>query len=264
MKKVAQLANAVFRPVYEQFPLFIIFAFLISQTAIKSLVAGITQPQIVFPTIGYLTLSFFISFIATLLVYSTRSKMLKVVFYTFGFSFYYVYLFLWLVFGTSLSPLIVLIIGETNGSETSEFLQSFLLSKGGIFALLGFLVTLFLAVLFEKKWPLMQKKISNARPTKAAKPAFIVALSMVILSGIFKSRIYYSLFKVSDTKELEIWCMVNEQYYSMDMVTTLCLSLKGLLAISNDILKAKDCAKAVYKQEVLDANKDTTLNVIYI
>lgn len=49
-------------------------------------------------------------------------------------------MFLWLVFGTSISPLIVQLIVETNGRESSEFFSAFVFSKGAIITYVSVIV----------------------------------------------------------------------------------------------------------------------------
>lgn len=146
-----RIINYILKPLRSEYVFFLCFVFLISQTAFKTLIVNWKDVNSDIPTLGYLCLSAFISYLATVVLYLTKSKALKVLFYTFGISLFAVYMFLWLVFGTSLSPTIIQIVGETNAGETSEFLNAFLLSKKSIISIISVLVVVAIIILLERK-----------------------------------------------------------------------------------------------------------------
>lgn len=250
-----QNLSKIFRPIYKEWQFFLIFVFLISQTAFKSIIRMSGSDFRM--ALSYLCLSFFIGYIATLIIYLSKSKIVKTLFYVIGVILFAVYLFLWLVFGTSLSPTIIQILGETNARETSEFIHVFLLSSRGLASIIIVLLIIALIVLSERK----------ARPLKLGVRISILINSILIIMlavGAYKSHIYYTLLRTSNTKELSEWALDNNPYFPMDIITTLVYSVHGTEAVKKDICMARNKTEEVYRSSVITYPADSTLTVVYI
>lgn len=92
-----------------------------------------------------------ISYLFTIFVFYIRNRFIKISLYAFASLLFAVCLFLHLVFNKTLQPDIITLIVETNKREASEFLYSFLLSKGGILTLIFLIFYVVLVVLCERK-----------------------------------------------------------------------------------------------------------------
>lgn len=246
----------VLRPLCTEWPFFIIFLFLISQTALKTLLVDYRDMASLKAVFLYLSLASLISYIATLILYLSKSKLLKIVFYIVGLVLFAVYLFLWLVFGTSLSPTIIQILGETNSQETSEFIHSFILSSRSLITVLC-LTAAIVGIVF------LEKKAKAIRFGRMIYPCGII-LTFVLCVGLYKSHIYYTLLRTSTSKELSEWTVQNSPYFPMDMVTTLAYSLHGPVAVNHDIEIARTVARKVYDSPVSVKAADRELTVVYI
>lgn len=246
----------VLRPLCTEWPFFVVFLFLISQTALKTLLVDWRDIPSLKAVFLYLSLATLISYIATLILFLSKSKIIKVLFYTVGMILFAVYLFLWLVFGTSLSPTIIQILGETNRNETSEFIHSFILSSRS-------LITIFCLIAVTIGIVFLEKKAGTIRFGKLTYPLGMI-LSFILCVGIYKSHIYYTLLRTSTSRELSEWTLQNSPYFPMDMVTTLAYSLHGPAAVSHDIEIARTVARKVYDTPASVKPADRDLTVIYI
>lgn len=246
----------VLRPLSTEWPFFIIFLFLISQTALKSLLVDWRSMATLKAVFLYLSLATLISYLGTLILFLSKSKTLKILFYSVGILLFGLYMFLWLVFGTSLSPTILLILAETNSKETGEFIQTFFLSGRSLISLSSVAAVILVIVALEKK-------ARPFRPGKSALPLGFL-LTLILCVGIYKSSIYYTLSKTSTSKELVQWTLDNSPYYPMDMVTRLAYSLHGPATVSHDIEIAKKVARKVYDTPVSVKPSDRNLTVVYV
>ncbi len=99
---------------------------------------------------GNLPRAIAVTYLITLLVYYSRSKVVKISNYVLASILLVVCVFLLRVFGKTLQPDIIILLAETNAKESSEFLSSFLFTPGGITALLS-LITYVTAIVFLEK-----------------------------------------------------------------------------------------------------------------
>lgn len=76
----------------------------------------------------YYSVAFLLSVILSCV--SRKHKIIKALFYLIAIAIFAVNMFLWKVFGTSISPLIFQLIAETNGRESTEFINAFAFSRG--------------------------------------------------------------------------------------------------------------------------------------
>lgn len=141
-------------PIVKEFPFFLLFLLAITIMPIRFIPSHVHYFFmnrvfdfffIDFPRAGA------ISYLFTLFVFYIRNRFIKISLYTFALLLFAVCLFLHLVFNKTLQPDIITLIVETNKREASEFLYSFLLSKGGILTLIFLIFYVVLVVLCERK-----------------------------------------------------------------------------------------------------------------
>ena len=99
-----------------------------------------------------------ISYLFTCIVFYSHKSWVKGMFYAIGCTLFGVNVFLWLVFHKIISPQIITLIGETNTTEASEFLSTFLLNGKGLLSLFILALTIGIIILAEKKRSLLQIK----------------------------------------------------------------------------------------------------------
>lgn len=170
-------------------------------------------------------------------------------------------MFLWLVFGTSISPLIVQLIVETNGRESSEFFNAFVFSKGAIITYVSVIVLIAIIVFFERLW----KKIREKKWLKRKFFVFmlgIISMLLLISAILLNFKRYYTLYKCQTYADLESWVVENIPF-PMDSFTSTAYSIHALEATKNEIKIAVNLAKDIYRQPVTDEVNDS-INIIYV
>ena len=175
LKKVMSVITA---PVRKEFFFFAFFLVLISATLLTNLFRSIIGGDFIedLPALAKgLSWSVFVSYVFTCLVCIPGFKWLKYVFYALLTALFALNLFLRFTFGLTLSPLIVLMIGETNPSESSEFAHTFLLT-GKAFAVYAITALLIVILLFEKKIRALCSRLFSGRRIRAIGTALLAIL----------------------------------------------------------------------------------------
>ncbi len=240
--------------VIDELPFIIIFFCCIVPTTLKDfLVNGISEADL-----KYFSIAFLYSVVFAYL--GSKKKYLKIFFYSVGVFLFGIYMFLWLVFGTSISPLIIQLVAETNARETSEFFSAFVFSKGAIITYASIALLIILIIFLEKNWNKIKVKKWLQKSYTAV--ALGVLSILFILGGVFNLRIYYTLYKCQFMDELERWVTENVPF-PMDSFTALAYSMYAPNATMNEIKLAVDFAKEINKQPLADGVNDS-INVIYI
>jgi len=251
------------RPIVSEWTLFFLFIILISFTTIKGIAAHFTDWEMLQLSFSYLSLSTLIAYIFTSIVYISKSSKIKLLVYTIGILLFATTVFLWLVFGTSLSPLIIQILFETNKRESCEFISAFLFTPN---SLLSVVIT---GIMIICIWLVEKYKESIITKLKIIfSPLFLLFakcfILLVLISGLWKAHIiYYSLLKTRTTADLEQWAGNHYAYYQLDAMTTLVYSLHSLTATGNDLKIARQRAFDTLKEKSA-IKEDTSLTVIYI
>lgn len=167
-------------------------------------------------------------------------------------------MFLWLVFHTSLSPLLILIIGETNARETSEFIKTFFITPGAVITYLSILLLILIFILAEYRYKEKIVKWLHNRYTYYT--VCIVSVLLIALGGI-QSKIIINLFNCKTIAELEKWGHENPTF-QLDSFTTLLYSFQAPRISSHEVEKGIMKCKEVHQNQHEVANDSLTF--VYI
>ena len=240
--------------VIDELPFIIIFFCCIVPTTLKDFLAnGISEADL-----KYFSIAFLYSVVFAYL--GSKKKYLKIFFYSVGVFLFGIYMFLWLVFGTSISPLIIQLVAETNARETSEFFSAFVFSKGAIITYASIALLIILIIFLEKNWNKI--KVKKWLQNSYTAVALGVLSILFLLDGVYNLRIYYTLYKCQVMEEMERWA-IESVPFSMDAFTVLAYSMYAPYATMNEIKSAVDFAKDIDRQSLTDSVEDS-INVIYI
>lgn len=241
--------------ILEELPFIVIFVFCMCLNTLKDSIFNWGGDC----NLKYYSVSFLLSVIFSC---ATRKNIfLKTIFYFITVFFFAIYMFLWLVFGTSISPLIVQLIVETNGRESSEFFNAFVFSKGAIITYVSVIVLIAIIVFFERLW----KKIREKKWLKRKFFVFmlgIISMLLLISAILLNFKRYYTLYKCQTYADLESWVVENIPF-PMDSFTSTAYSIHALEATKNEIKIAVNLAKDIYRQPVTDEVNDS-INIIYV
>lgn len=254
-KTAARLQRVLVAPLSEELPFYVLFLLAISVMPIRfipSHIHALYWERLFnffftdFPRAGA------ISYLFTLVVYYSRSRHLKVLGYIAASVLFTVCLFLHLVFHKTLQPDIITLVAETNTRESTEFLFSFLFSKGGGLTLLLLAIYLFLIVFLEKRRKLITDTLKRLRHL-----VFIgVMVLLFILDGFVQFRFYHAFLTVRTVDDMP------EDYGCYDSVTTLFYSLYSVRLVEQEMQRAVKVTCEV-KQTAMPSESDS-LNVVYV
>ena len=172
--------------------------------------------------------------------------------YVFATLLFAVCLFLNLVFNKILQPDVITLLVETNSQESSEFLSSFLFSKGGILTLILLAIYLILMNLAERR----KSKIYSALITLKYKYAYKVLFAVFLILGLFSFSLFEKMFSANDVDKIQN----NEGRY--DAVTSLIYSFYTVHLISNDVTHAIEVTKKISPSKI--TFDDNCLYVVYV
>lgn len=250
MKLYNQIKKAgalIASPVKKELVFFFIFFVLISATLLTNMARSILEGDFLKDFIVLakgLSWAVFITYVFTCLVALTKSRLLKYLLYVLLITLFSVNFYLRLAFGLTLSPLIILMIGETNTTEASEFARTFLLGKS---AFISYFIVLLLVILliFEKKLNNFLKWLFNKKIISSIGTTLLLVL---LAGGIIQTGKLISLFQCDSIDELEKWSDENNPLL-MDYVTGGLYAIKGPFAAGKENKKAIVASRETLKQK---------------
>ena len=246
--------SAFVRPVKEKLPFFCLFLIAIDAIPLRLFISNIHYRNI--EAIGEFFLEDFpragvIAYLATLVVYFFRKKWVLMGGYVLATILLAVCLFLHLVFGKTLQPDVITLILETNVQESSEFISSFLFTKGGIATIVICLLYVALAIFCERK----KRKFAAFRKIKCKQ-----LLSLFFFVYMVLGILSFSFYKTVLTAKTVDVLPDNDGKY--DAVTSLFYSFYSIKLVNEEMKQAIDVSRNI-RQENVTSYADS-LNVIYV
>ena len=174
-----------------------------------------------------------ISYLFTCIVHYSHKKWIKVLFLATGCTLFGLNIFLWLVFHKIISPQIIILIGETNYTEASEFLSTFLFRGKGVISLFILAATISIIIYVERKKDLLQ--INNAVCLRIL--SAIILLSSIV--GFYHFNVYYQIFKSKTVDD----CQIGD-LFPFDALTATIYSLNAIRTTNNEMNYAINVAEA--------------------
>lgn len=260
-KKIGKVAAAIARPVVKEPVFFFVTIALLAQPNIEWLCYN--DPlwyQIKF-FIKALLMNFGVSYLATLIVYLTGKRWVKLLLYAFNIGLMSIMVFLKLNFDMTISPQTILVTMETNPSESSEFVTAYAL---GVKSLMSYAIVIgvtALVVLLE----LFGRPIARFFRRGLNRTFFNITASLFVVAGVVLVALSYTtLFMCHDQQDVDEWDECNP-YLSLDLFSTTVYSVNSLRTSHNEIESAINQAvllsQATTKPTVTEPD---SLNVIYV
>ena len=205
--------------------------------------------------IQYLSIAVTISYIITLLIYIFRKyKLIKYMAYVFIITLLFVFIFLKLSFGTNISPLVVLMIAETNTNESLEFIQNFAFTKE-CFISLTITILMILAVV-------MMERHTFKKKNHFIKHVVAILVIITFPISIYATHIAKSLYDCKNMNEINKW--YDDYYpYAMDNMSTLLYSVYIPHITANEIKSVIHQTKESVKLQA-ETTENDSLDVIFV
>ncbi len=250
-------------PVVVEAPFFIMMAMLLDYRAFywlaKSPMGWLDDWQ-QYSMLRFVSISLVYSFILTNIVYYTRKKLVKYLFYVFAVLLLCIDVILFLTTHSIISPNSLLLLSETNWDETRGFLQSYLYSIHGLLTLFFFVGLLLVCCLAEKlrsRWLNLYKHLSPI-----IKKCSSCILVIFLLGGLFSFRYYYELFQCDTIEEADDWS--NRSMKNADQITNIIFCFYDLNLAGNVLAKAVYHTKLVKKSHSQLIWPDDSLDVVLV
>ena len=199
----------------------------------------------------------FITAMPTLMAWACcfiRWRIVRGLIYMAAVSLFAINIFLTLNFDTMISPWILLLIHETNGSESSEFLSTYAFSTPSIITYGLTLLSVGLIVIGEK----MGRSITIKRPRLMLFP-FILWLAV----GVWQAVLVIMMFFASTQSQLQSWYEGKAFYCIENTPANLLYSFYHLHLTNHENDAAWEASEKVFQSVVTHDEKDT-LDVILI
>lgn len=170
---------------YKEFPFFFIVLALIGYPIIVDFLANFPAVGSVVKMSRYLGMAIFIAYLFTVIVYRSQVKIVKMAFYTILSALALTDIFLRLAFGQQISPVILLLLGETNSNESAEFINTFVLGEDGFLAAAILTIVVAATIVLEKNRDGLERILKAwGKPTKAIAALF---LAYFLIAGAWKA-----------------------------------------------------------------------------
>ena len=204
-----EILRRVTNPVIAEFPLFFMLVLLLDYWALYQFVLSPTNwADTGTNTLRFLLIAIVFSYVLTTIVYYTRSRFLKVIFYFFAILLIVIDIYHYVCFhDTLLNSVSIMLILETNKYEINSFIDDYLLTEAGLITGFVALLLVIACVLVEKLRSCISKRL-NILPLRS-KTLMGSILLIVLVSGLLSYRCYIGLFNSDKLEEVVSW---NKRY----------------------------------------------------
>lgn len=202
LKNVKKILQALPKPIIEEFPLFVltlVIATIWTLQYVHGCIVAHYGLEAWKDAFSFISIATVFSYLFTLITFYTKKKSVRTICYAIPAVLFIINLFLKLNFGTILNPTYILILGETNQNEATDFLNTFLLSKNGAITICTLLAICLLIFVAEKYKFLCIKYIRK----KCLKYTICILVAPFLLGGLYNITRTLSIFNVNSTRQLE-------------------------------------------------------------
>ncbi len=216
-------------------PFFFCFFVLIDPGAIRGILTR--NFEYTMPSIGLGVLS---ATLATALCAAVGRRWLQYLFLALATPCYVAYVFLWLEFGLIISPETIMLLLETDGGETSEFISTFIGSRGAIVAL-GSAAWLWIAYLFleyRKVYGYVFFRFKATRCRLLAPYIFVSLCAAFSVYGIVEACRFGELYATKDFNGMESFIGKNSRRFGhaySDLPTSVLYSIHYVYVSRNEL-----------------------------
>ncbi len=256
ISKLNSISSHIAQPIIKQWPLFLLFFFLITPSTFASFFANITSANGLNSLLYKIPLALFLAYIAACVTYWSGKRWVKTLFYIISLSLFATDMFLHNVFHIYIQPFMIMLLGETNNQEASDFFITFMLSRGGLTTLFATAVSIALVIMTERFRANFSLYILSKRVLCAAIQAFAC---IIVLWGGCQAWTYYKIFSSNNIDDTPI----TSDIFPYDSFTRLAYSLSSIPIMHNQIEQAIYATTHDADQPTI-ANDTDSLNVIFV
>ena len=256
--RVAAFVRCLAKPVVSQYALFVTALLLLGKSVIRAL---LFIPFDGFPQEGFLTAAgnvFLQSYLIVLIVYLSKSLVVKLSFYTLLFALFFVGEFLKNVFLKSISSEVLMLLGETTQQEVREFFGEYLLTRGTFLSVATTLFFILLACLLEKKKAFVARLLPQRMKSESLCGTVVLVF---LLWGMVSSMSYVRMARCQTLDRLALW-ELDEALYA-DPVTHVASACYGVSLMAQETERFVRVTESSCLQTPIATDSDS-LNVIVV
>lgn len=268
MKKQTNLLNRLAKPFLEEF-IFIFFSMkLMGLTSINNLiiqrlnaVENIAQAPSYLNLFGRIAILFLFAYIiATSITKIERVKIkwtLKILSYFIIISLFTIRYFILSNFGLDIAPTTFVLLAETTGTESHEFIDQYILSPVIIPTLKILACYICTIVIAEVCWNIKIKSWINKLPLHATR-IISVCIAVILTFGIYSTNIYWKVYNANSPDD------IRHKQPPTDPLSSIYTSLITLRMMKNNIESAIEINNITYDKENTYITQDDSLNIVIV
>ena len=251
------------RPVVAELSFFILMALLLDYRAFYwacKYPMGWLENWQQYSMLRFFSISLVYSFLLTYIVYYSRKKLIKFLFYIIAISLLCLDVFLFISTHGIISTNSLLLLSETNWEEAKGFLLTFLYSLSGLltlFLFVGLLLVCFFVEKLRNRWINLYNHLS---PNIQRWGSWV--LIIFLLGGLYSFRYYYELFQCNTIERVDEWS--NRSMQNADQISNIVFCIYDLKLAGGVLPKAEYQTKLVKQTRPQLLWKEDSTNVILV
>lgn len=209
---------------------------------------------------GRISILFLFSYIGAVILTLIKSKKvrigIKTVFYTIVLILFLIVNFLKENFNLEINPTCFVLLTETTGTESQEFINQYIFSKAIIPTLMWGLAIIVLVITAEYFWCYVQERLKN-RNYYLIKilPAFLLP---ILLFGLFSSNIYWRIYNAQTPDHIRLMSPPKDPFSSVYA------SLITLRMMEDNMQTAIKLNESVYESGLAYHNQKDSINIVVV
>lgn len=211
---------------------------------------------------GRITILFLLAYLIATFIMFIKNKSLKWTFKVFNYVLFLslgiTSFFLNINFDLEICPTCFVLLAETTGRESSEFIDQYILSPTVIPTLLVLLGSIIAIVLAEYFWRKEKIRIWLKARSVSIRKYLSIVLLFVLVYGMCSTRIYWRVF------DAEIPDDVRRMHAPTDPLSSIYTSLLTLHMMEENMKDAIEINKTVFETEDAFITEDEPLNIVLV
>ena len=206
------------------------------------------------------SLVFLFAYILTTICTITRYRVVKILIYIVAFSLFCIEQFLYKQFQTAISPNILLLLAETNGSESSDFIKVFMTTSIAVKCYIVDAIILMLICISEYLWcRYLKRKVLSCHIYSWLSFAVVC---FCFSFGLVSCSSYYRLFQQTNADAVSAWKQ-NDSVRPLDTISNIIYSYWDLHVANKELSIAIETTQRACK-EVKGQNPCDSIYVVCV
>ena len=256
--------SLITRPVVEQFSFICLFLKLMGVMAVVNTLDDLKYhfgvPQAYGVLLSNISLLFLFAYLGAALITVIRPRVpkliVKCVLYVLLLLIYATGFFLSNNFGLGFSPTLFVLLAETTGAESAEFIDEVILSSAMLPTLKRVVLYMMLILVFEVSWGYVRKKVAGM--CGVLKKGVAVVLVPVLLLGMYSTNIYRRIYNAQSPDHIRF--MIPP----IDPISSIYSSAVVLRMMGENMDRAVEVNKHVYENVASCTAMKDSLNIVVV